>query len=93
MRPAARRKPHATAQHINLKVSFSRFGGSQPSQSQAASQATERSAAPGVDTAAGKTECFSEQGDDSKDFDPFLSLGESDATKCEQETSASFDMT
>lgn len=66
----------------------SRFGGSQSSQSQAASQASERTAAPGTETAAGKAECFSEEGDDSKDFDPFLSLGESDATKCEQETSA-----
>lgn len=66
----------------------SRFGGSQSSQSQAASQASERTAAPGTETAGGKAECFSEEGDDSKDFDPFLSLGESDATKCEQETSA-----
>ncbi|XP_075885027.1 serine/threonine-protein phosphatase 6 regulatory subunit 2 isoform X4 [Nelusetta ayraudi] len=62
--------------------SRNRFGGSQSSQGQAASQASERTAAPGTETAGGKAECFSEEGDDSKDFDPFLSLGESDATKC-----------
>lgn len=70
----------------------SRFGGSQSSQSQAASQATDRTAALGTDTAAGKVDCFSEEGDDSKDFDPFLSLGESDATKCEQEASVALVM-
>lgn len=83
---------HAHPTHLTTSW-CSRFGGSQSSQSQAASQASERTAAPGTDTAAGKADCFSEEGDDSKDFDPFLSLGESDATKCEQEPSVALVMT
>lgn len=54
--------------------SRNRFGGSQSTQSPAAGQASEGTSAPGTE--------ISDEGDDSKDFDPFLSLGESDATKC-----------
>lgn len=63
---------------------YSRFGGSQSSQGQAASKASDRPA----EASDRATDSYSEEGEDLKDdLDPFLSHAESDATKCELELS------
>lgn len=73
--------------HLNV-LFYSRFGGSQSSQSQATSKACDRTAASGTEASDRAADSYSEEGEDPKDdLDPFLSQGETDATKCELEIS------
>lgn len=74
-----------TYQHV---LCYQRFGGSRSSRSQAAGKASDRTAASGTEITDRAADSDSEEGEDPKDdLDPFLSQGESDATKCEWELS------
>ncbi|XP_073327456.1 serine/threonine-protein phosphatase 6 regulatory subunit 2 isoform X2 [Pagrus major] len=62
--------------------SRNRFGGSQSSQSQAASKPGDRTAASGSETSDRTADSDSEEGEDPKDdLDPFSSLGQTETTK------------
>lgn len=62
---------------------YSRFGGSRSSQSQAAIKVNDKTAVSGIEASDTAADSDSEEEDPKDDLDPFLSQGDTDATKCE----------